>query len=425
MTRAISRTLTQPITRPITSPGVGGGAAITSLSSARLAIADDAGDVNLLFIGDSTGDATNEWIYLFAQWLATEYPTHSVSYRLWNTESSAYAAATAISTGSGANTIRIWNASVAGTAPIHHMGSNFAAAIADTNPDLIVWSHGHNLLAQEGLARAEFVGPMDQVRMALPSVPHAAVRQNPRRDDNNMAVTVAALDALAEDYGDLTLIDAYSLFIAQNKDSSLYADNLHPSAAGSQLFLQAAKTAWNGSRAGDSPAVTDAFLESLGTNLLANANFADPSYVGGTPTGWSVTGDTACTLETTIKDAGKSQCMKITSTAASSGLLQTIASPATLQNKQATIAVRMYVPAGQPQLAAGVNLLRLTPVGSYTISRGNSGVDGWRWFVVTTPNLGAFANFRVTLNLIAAAASSTVYIDRAILVEGEFPRDVA
>lgn len=405
--------------------GVGGGGAITSLSSAKLAIADDAGDVNLLFIGDSTGDATNEWIYLFAQWLATEYPTHSVSYRLWNTGSSAYAAAKAISTGSGANTICIWNASVAGTTPIHHMGSNFAAAIADTNPDLIVWSHGHNLLHSDYYDRAEFVGPMDQVRMALPSVPHAAVRQNPRRDDSLMAITVGALDALAEDYGDLALIDTYSLFIAQGKAGALYADNLHPSAAGSQLFLQAAKTAWNGSRAGDSPAVTDAFLESLGTNLLANANFADPSYVGGTPTGWYVTGDAVCTLETTIVDAGKSQCMKVASTASSSGLNQNISTPSALSNKQATIAVRMYVPAGQAITAAGVNLLRLTPIGSYTISRGNSGVGGWRWFVVTTPNLYEFASFRVTLNPIAAAASSTVYIDRVILVEGEFPRDVA
>lgn len=302
--RPVARSIIRnAVSRAISDPGVGGGAAITSLSSARLAIADDAGDVNLLFIGDSTGDATNEWIYLFAQWLATEYPTHSVSYRLWSTTS--YAAASALSTGSGANTIRIWNASVAGTAPIHHMGSNFAAAITATSPDLIIWNHGHNLLPTESLAHAEFVGPMDQVRMALPSVPHAAVRQNPRRDDSLMAITVGALDALAEDYGDLALIDTYSLFIAQGKAGALYADNLHPSAAGSQLFLQAAKTAWNGSRAGDSPAVTDAFLESLGTNLLANANFADPSYVGGTPTGWSVTGDTACTLETTIKDAGK------------------------------------------------------------------------------------------------------------------------
>lgn len=424
--RPVARSIIRnAVSRAITAPGVGGGAAITSLSSAKLAIEADAGDVNLLFIGDSTGDATNEWIYLFAQWLATEYPTHSVSYRLWNTGSSAYAAATAISTGSGANTIRIWNASVAGTAPIHHMGSNFAAAIADTNPDLIVWSHGHNLLAQEGLARAEFVGPMDQVRLALPSVPNAAVRQNPRRDDNNMAVTVADLDALAEDYGDLTLIDAYSLFVAQGKSSSLYADNVHPNAAGSQLFLQAAKAAWGGARAGDSDAVTAAFLASLGTNLLANADFSDPSYVGGTPTGWSVTGNAVCTLETTIVDAGKSQCMKVASTASSSGLRQGISTPSALSNKQATIAVRMYVPAGQSQLAAGVNLLRLGPTGSYTISRGNSGVDGWRWFVVTTPNLGAFANFHVTLNTIAAAASSTVYIDRVILVEGESPRDVA
>ena len=422
-TRKPTRSPIARAARAITGPVVGGGAAITSLSSARLAIADDAGDVNLLFIGDSTGDATNEWIYLFAQWLATEYPTHSVSYRLWSTTS--YAAASALSTGSGANTIHIWNASVAGTAPIHHMGSNFAAAITNTNPDLIVWSHGHNLLAQEGLARAEFVGPMDQVRLALPSVPNAAVRQNPRRDDNNMAVTVADLDALAEDYGDLTLIDAYSLFVAQGKSSSLYSDNVHPNAAGIQLFLQAAKAAWNGSRAGDSDAVTAAFLASLGTNLLANADFSDPSYVGGTPTGWSVTGDAVCTLETTIVDAGKSQSMKVASTASSSGLQQNISTPSALSNKQATIAVRMYVPAGQSITAAGVNLLRLTPVSSYTISRGNSGVDGWRWFVVTTRNLGAFAAFRVTLNTIAAATSSTVYIDRAILVEGESPRDVA
>lgn len=421
LTRKLTRRITQAITRPITQAAVGGGA-ITSLSSAKLAIEDDAGDVNLLFLGDSTGDATNEWIYLFAQWLATEYPTHSVSYRLWG--STAYGAATSISTGSGANTIRIWNGSVAGSAPIHHMGSTFAAAITATTPDLIIWSHGHNLLAQTGLARAEFVGPMDQVRIALPNVPHAAVRQNPRRDDNNMAPTIADLDELAADYGDLTLIDAYSLFIAQGKAGSLYADNIHPNAAGSLLFLQAAQAAWGASRAGDSPAVTAAFLESLGTNLLANADFSDPSYLGGTPSGWSVTGDTTCTLETTIVDAGKSQCMKVTSTAASSGLQQNIATPSALFGKSATLAVRMYVPSGQTQVAAGCNLTRLTPVGSYTISRGNVATDGWRWFVVGTTDLGAsFGSFRVTLNTIAAAAASTVYIDRAILVEGNFPRD--
>lgn len=407
------------------APSVGGGGAITSLSSARLAIADDAGDVNLLFIGDSTGDAAAEWIYLFSEWLATEYPTHSVSYRLWNTGSVAYAAATAISTGSGANTIRIWNASVAGTVPIYHMGANFAAAISDTNPDLIIWNHGHNLLTTENLARAEFVGPMDQVRMALPSVPQATVRQNPRRDDDKGALAVAALDSLADGYGDLALIDAYSLFIAQGKDSSLYADNIHPSAAGSQLFLQAAQTAWNGSRAGDSDAVTAAFLESLGTNLLANADFSDPSYAGGTPTGWTVTGDATCTLETTIVDAGKSQCMKITSTAASSELRQVISTPAALSNKSATMAVRMYVPSGQAVTAAGVSLTRISPTSSWSISRGSTGVGGWRWFVVATTNLGTFSNFRAALNTVAAASSSTVYIDRAILVEGNFPRDAA
>lgn len=37
-----------------------------------------------LILGDSTGNATNEWVYKYAQALGQRYPTHSVVYRLWD-----------------------------------------------------------------------------------------------------------------------------------------------------------------------------------------------------------------------------------------------------------------------------------------------------------------------------------------------------
>lgn len=64
---------------------------------AALAAADRSCAVQVL--GDSTGDATNEWVYLLGQSLATAHPEYTVQYRAWDDTAQDYLAPTTIQTG--------------------------------------------------------------------------------------------------------------------------------------------------------------------------------------------------------------------------------------------------------------------------------------------------------------------------------------
>jgi hypothetical protein len=401
---------------------------INSFSAVKLMLEQDMDDVNILVMGDSTGDASNEWAYLFAAWLGATYPRFSVDYYLWT--AGAYAAPVALTTGSGAHKLNFWNASVAGASPVYHMGGTFTAAVVTPSPDVLIWNHGHNLAGfAVALQRGEFVGAMDQVRIAMPDLPHVAFRQNPRRDDDQMTQVVNHLDDLAADYGDVLLVDAYSLFLARQKHTSLYTDNQHPNAAGEQLFLEAVQQKWRATRVSGVVDPVPAFLSSSVTNLLANADFSDVSYAGGTPTSWTATNTPTCVVESTIVDSGKTQSLKMTGTTAQARISQSLTGgfATALRGKKVSFAVRQYVPAGS---AATVGWISLTSSGGGTVSasasRGTTGVDGWRWYVLSGLEVGASAT-AVTCALAsdsAANADSTVYYDRAILVEGEFPRDM-
>lgn len=422
-----------PLSIPSLSLGLGGSSLadqVRALFSAKSSIQQNAADVSLVVIGDSTGNEATEWVYLFAQWLATQYTTHSVSYRLWNDGTNLYDAAVAISTGSGSNTIRIWNASIAGTQPLYAMGSKLAPTIGTTPaPKLVIWNHGKNLVsaADNALYRGGFIQGIDQVRQALPGVAHAALRQSPNRDDSNMAPVVWQLDSISQAYGDLALVDVYSKFIAAGKDSSLYLDNVHPSAAGSQLFLQAMQEAWS-SAISPSASASPAFVSILGTNLLTGiTKFSDPAYVGGQPSGWANT-STTMTVETSIKDAGAAQSMKFVNTTAGAAIYQQLSATA-LRGKTITLAVRQYVPAGSAATVGRIAILVNNGANTTVAigSVGNQANDGWRWLVIAgvpVPTDAVFVRAYLYCDT-AANASSTVYFDRAIFVEGDVPRNIA
>jgi hypothetical protein len=44
----------------------------------------------ILVLGDSTGNETNEWVFTTSQWLASQFPNYTFSYRLWNDTSQSY-----------------------------------------------------------------------------------------------------------------------------------------------------------------------------------------------------------------------------------------------------------------------------------------------------------------------------------------------
>lgn len=73
--------------------------ALSSALSPLAAALRSGADTSVLLIGDSTGNATDEWFYLFGQWLAAQFPEYTVEHRLWDDTNKKYARPTYIQTG--------------------------------------------------------------------------------------------------------------------------------------------------------------------------------------------------------------------------------------------------------------------------------------------------------------------------------------
>lgn len=403
----------------------GGSALATPFAAARAIVEADSGDVDILIIGDSTSNDTTDWAYLFGQWLVAQHPTHTVNYYLWNDGGSAYAAATVLGTGSGSNDINIWNASITGTRPEYLMGAKFAAAIGNLTPDAIIWNHGHNLAAQgftDAVLRGAFLGPIEQVALAHPGVQTGAIIQNPRRDDNLSAAVMSCLNLISTQRGDFPLIDAYSPFIAQNKDGSLYADSVHPSASGTQLILTAVKFAWQGARGlGRLPA----WLAANGTNIATNGDFA--AFSGALPDGWSKSGDGTVTKDTSIVAPGSAYSVKITNGTTPTFIFQNIAATP-YRGQNLTIAAKIYLD-NAADLNSGRTRIFLNGTGAIVqvANPGFNALDGWRWVIISGAPIPGDATL-VGPYIYANSAGNKptdLYVDRVILVEGLIPRNMA
>ncbi len=399
------------------------GASYPAMSSVRALVEADGGDVDIVFIGDSIGNETSEYVYLFAQALAEDHPTHTVNYALSNDGTASYPAPTQIAAGSGTHAINIWNASISGTRPVYLMGSKLGPAIVDTSPDLVVWCHGQNVYTA-GLTSAHFQGEFfacfDQVRSALPGVPTAIILQNPRRDDNNMVDVIAAERAVSPFYGDV--IDVYSEFIAQGKAGVLYADNVHPSSQGSAIYRDKTLAAWRSN--GSVPVVAAAQTDTKVANLLTNGDFSD--WSGATPANWTAASVTA-TKDTVIKEGASSYSCKLTGTTAGALMRQDV-SGAAHAGKDVFLVIRQYVTAGQAD-TTGRAYLRYTAGGvDTTISTraGTYGTDGFCWQMIGPVSLPAnTTSIRVALYCNTSAnADSAVNYDRAVLTQSSQPRDM-
>lgn len=420
-------------------PGFGnaitdGGAVLSAFSAAKAAIIADAGDVNILVMGDSTGDYTDEWVYLFAQWLGTQYPAHSVSYRLFNNGTNVYGAATTISTGSGSNTIRIWNACVGGTAPVSLMlAPKYAAAVEAISPNLIIWNYGHNLNSGYGpniLSLDSAYSPwMERVQATHPSAQIAVFSQNPDRDDNLYAPRYAMLQSMAADKPGLTLLDSYAKFIAAGKSPALYSDNIHPSASGTQLYLAALTEVWDRSSA--QATTTEAWLASTGTNLLLNGDFA--SFTPPTLTSWYVTPNATVTKELAIVDGSDAYSLKVEQTGASQGYVRQALSAGNLATAKAagsvSFAVRRYMPASADSLTGQLFVDIAGPTASTRIAYAlNTRLeDEWHWMFIRDITIPSDAT-AVTFYLYSSStnrANAIAYFSRAVVVAGDIPRDMA
>lgn len=72
---------------------------VAAFDPLRIALSQASRSCAVQVLGDSTGNETFEWPYLFAQYIASLYPAYTVQHRLWSDATQDYALPTTIQTG--------------------------------------------------------------------------------------------------------------------------------------------------------------------------------------------------------------------------------------------------------------------------------------------------------------------------------------
>lgn len=236
-----------------------GGVALGQLNRLMSKMEGEQGDASIVILTDSTGDAATEWPYLLFNGSFKEaYPEWTIDIRYWSAGS--YAAATRLQTGTGARTLTVWVAAVAGSAANRFAVDDFTAAASTPDPDVILVSYGHNGDVQ-GAPGSYTIRPLRQLSFFsalawrlqndLPQVPVVAIGQNPSindtgsnpvgTDDGFMETRLKVLRPFYARKG-WGYIDVHGAFQASATAlSALLVDTVHPNATGSQLW---ADTVW-------------------------------------------------------------------------------------------------------------------------------------------------------------------------------------
>lgn len=388
-------------------------------------------NVNWLIVGDSTGNETTEWVHLAAQALAAQFPAYSVVYHLWDAAGgAAYSAPTTIQTGSGSNTLHVWNCSVSGSAATYTRGSRWSAAVLATTPDYICVSYGHNEGTTAGGATAEtwrtqMAALTESLTEACPLAALAIVLQNPRGDgvpDQQRKARVYREIAAVRGYG---VIDVQSVFLAQpSLTPLLLGDNVHPSTTGSQLWAAEVARVLTYDAESRPRDQSPSLFATPAKNLILNGDFdqflSPPTLTGWTASNCSPAKDTrAGWVETpngySVRLQASSAAQTYMHQDVPAGLLDTV------KGKYVTLLARVRVASGQATTAGRV---QISDSAGNISSTGSADLrDGWHWIAVTRL-IDASATY-VRARIYAdsgTSASADISVASVHLVLGAMPR---
>lgn len=400
--------------------------------------------LSIMFNSDSTGNENTEFIYLFAQWLTTKYPAYTVRYRLWNDTSNNYNAPASLNTGTSAFFIDVWNFANSGrnACYILHPSKLINGLFAITNTvtytdvspyvDLIVINHGHNQnngskMHNIGLKIGEFT------EIALQSHPFAGVvqmRQNPYRDtyDNEEWIRGCVEYAMSRGF---CIANAWDKFVALNKDSSLYNDNIHPSATGTVLMLNALTGQLSKPLNLATAKVSESLISKIGKNFMPNGNFTLWTTPASTPPdGWNVVGG-SCAKDTTVfDDPTKAYSCKVTANGGAACYFERQISAAalltSLKGSWVTMAMRVFIDetlqttATQGRAYCFTNTETSTPNGDTN----THGAWVWKFHSVFVKNTDSYVTIRIHLDSTTGTiAGKYMNIDRTFLFKGNLPMD--
>lgn len=381
-------------------------------------------DCAMSFAGDSTADATTEWVYLVAAAIAADYPAHTVEYRAWDDGASNYGAITTIQTGTAggsAPTLQVYNASISGAVSSRFAGNQldaaFRPAVIGGDPDLVVFSFGHNGLYDQVTQFASLAGMAGEATRAMPFTPMVIVGQNPVVGDETMAAKVEVFRALAaiQRLGWLDVHQSFKEYDGTLTDLYLAADTVHPSPLGSALWAAVFMAAFKFDLNGIAGTGLSNFNHGV---LLAQQSYDDLS-------GWTATGLTV-SEELTIFETATASAKLVGDGATSSAFLSKVVIPSdsikAYRNRHISLTVRVYVGNGLGGNAGRVALYD----GIDTTTSPNGGPQGDGFFNATVThfvNNGATGLTAFVYINNVAATSETIYVDRITVADGPVPRD--
>lgn len=411
------------------------GGVLNAFSSFKQKIALGASDAVVTAVGDSLGNAAQEYLYKWFAYVSAQYPTHTFEYYP-SDDNGGYGSVQIISTGSGSRKVKFYNNSVAGQTPSYLMGDKFPTAFA-TIPDVVIWGHGKNISDpanwQRPMTQGMIAAALAQVQVAAPNARHVAILECPNRDDTNMAMPIAAWQDIATVFPELLLVDCYNQVWLPGD----YDDNLHPNlTTGTDKMLAPLVTAWNNSKAGVY-ATGAPFLSVSAASLLfgdSAERYGDFSIANGgiVPAGFTNVGTNVYSDETAIVYQANPRSTKMQGSGATAPRMTrslTASQLAIAKSGPFMLTTAQYVPVGINADAGNVGRIAITynGTGGTTISSraSQNARGGWR-----IASLGPFSlpsdTTTVTISLyhdsITPPDTDPVYYQWATVNTGKLPR---
>lgn len=376
----------------------------------------DQGDVSMLIVGDSlTAIYGTPWTELLPVKIGERFPALTVELDQWNGDNSPWpnpgdygGAPVTLQTGTGANTLRVWNGGAGGTNtrfPLHQLDLMVRAP----NPDLVLIAYGANEFATTAThtpddIRAAYLCLTESIKHAAPEASILCISQHPiaapgGADSFMVAEVVRELCEL-RGHGYVNMTQVFADLGADMDD--YLQDGTHANQLGQDLWTD---TLWDRvfSRRVRAPSaeLPSGFEAPAGRELLVNgkfASFAAPPAL----TGWLASNVTLA-KDTVNYEAtnGNAYSVKMTSTGAGIAVvLQAVSAPALarLKGRYVTLTARVRVD---------------TPAASDTSSRGTVWLYDGVTFVkglFDAWTQGKFVYHAVTLKVSTAATQLTAYL---------------
>ena len=386
----------------------------------KLKLSANLGDAFAYVMGDSTGNESTEWVYLTTQYLARKYPQYTVLYYLWDDVTGDYLAPSTVSTGLGANTLHLYNASHPGANAYYFQGDRKTNLYASREFDLILHNLGHNGGTNNdyGLIYTSHLQGVSGLIKDQSNAEVVIVLQNFRTAFEEYSLrAVSAMRDIANLLS-LQVIDIYSIFKYKQSIGEIadwMADDVHPNAQGSKAWANAVINQLDAenykivkkvnSLAFDAPSIVrDPYFRDF--------IYSQTSPLNTTPTGCSVE------KEVTIQESGTSLKLTGTSGLGNFRLNLTASEIDKLKNStEIVMMMRVYIPSTNTSSNSG-RIFITTDLGGVSSAPQLTAVNEWMWLMlkpdVSILKGATYIRFAAYVNI-----GDVVYIDRCNIIMGD------